>query len=268
MCGEELGDMDQLTGGPPPEAAHARVACIVAMKVLAYHVLAVLAAAQQAGEVDAKVVVRAFADQQGIAAGASGLVDEGAGCRPVGFVEHGLVQRRKDVLEGIVWVHATFSRLHGAARASLEPDCPTTMPLPTGLLVREDRACATPAATLRARTSSQAAARPKRAGEAVEEGRRDAGALGRGGQDSGGTGAPAARRRPCSWRLPRIAEGVGKAGRRADAETARLPFEGQDPSAGTELSTSIETIDPLLRSHRTARRQPLCRPNSNRAAAP
>ena len=36
------------------------------------------------------------------------LVDQGARRRPAGVVEHGLVQRRKDALEGVVRVHAAF----------------------------------------------------------------------------------------------------------------------------------------------------------------
>ena len=45
------------------------------------------------------VVRRAFGDQEGIARQAAGLVNQGRGGRPVGIVEHGVVQRRQDALE-------------------------------------------------------------------------------------------------------------------------------------------------------------------------
>ena len=41
----------------------------------------------------------AFADHEGIARDAAGLVNQGRGGRPAGIVQHGVVQRRQDALE-------------------------------------------------------------------------------------------------------------------------------------------------------------------------
>ena len=59
-----------------------------------------------------------FADHKAAAPGAAGLVDQGARRRPAGVVEHGLVQRREDALEGIVRIHAVcpFRRLSAVGR--------------------------------------------------------------------------------------------------------------------------------------------------------
>ena len=60
------------------------------------------------------VVLRAFADHEGIARHAAGLVNQGRGRRPAGIVEHGVVQRPQDALVCVLAAHdrAFASRLN------------------------------------------------------------------------------------------------------------------------------------------------------------
>ena len=97
--------MNQLDGGPLPETGRRIVARAVAVEVLARQVLSRLAAVEMLDETDACAVAGTFADRQQIALGAAGLFDQGCGGGPGGVVERGLVQRSKDAVEGIEWVH-------------------------------------------------------------------------------------------------------------------------------------------------------------------
>ena len=62
---------------------------------------------------DPDVVRGTFADQEGVARAAAGLVNQGRGARPVGIVEHGLVQRLHDALERVPLAHVPeHTRVH------------------------------------------------------------------------------------------------------------------------------------------------------------
>ena len=66
---------------------------------------------------DAVPAAGPFADREGVARGAAGLVDQRRGGGPTGVIESRLVQRREDALEGIVRVHgASFFRVSARAR--------------------------------------------------------------------------------------------------------------------------------------------------------
>jgi len=73
-------------------------------------ILAAFAAAVEPGEAHPHVIANTLADRQAIARGANGLVDQGGGDGPVGVVERGPVQRRKDAVKGIERVHDTSSQ--------------------------------------------------------------------------------------------------------------------------------------------------------------
>jgi len=103
----EVGDMDHLASGPLPQAGRPFVVWVVDVEILARQVRSRLAAVEIPGEVDARDAGGLFADHQCIARGAAGLVDQSGRCRPVGVVQRGLVQRRKDAVEGVEWVHDT-----------------------------------------------------------------------------------------------------------------------------------------------------------------
>ena len=111
--GVELGSMEQLAAGQRPVAGRPFVVRVVDLVVLARQVVAGLAAVVKPGEEEAFF----RADPQSTAHGAAGLLDQGAGGEPAGVVESGLVQRRKDALEGVVRVHAA-SHHPGSARPS------------------------------------------------------------------------------------------------------------------------------------------------------
>ena len=108
--------------GKPPQARHPFVMRVVGAEILGHHVLAALAAAEEAGEVDAHVVAEPFADDQGVPVGADRLLDQGGGGEPEGVVEGGLVERRQAALEGVVRVHAS-PRRRGPACECRNPAC-------------------------------------------------------------------------------------------------------------------------------------------------
>ena len=73
---------------------------MVALKVLALHVLVPLSPAIGPDEESPDVVLRTLADHDGVARQAARLVDQGRGGGPAaGIVEHGVVQRRPDSVE-------------------------------------------------------------------------------------------------------------------------------------------------------------------------
>ena len=104
--GVKPGSMDQPSAGQPPVAGRPFVVRVVDLVILARQVVAGLAAVEKPGEEEALVRAVPFADPQSAAHRAAGLLDQGAGGWPAGVVEGGLVQRRKDALEGVVRVHA------------------------------------------------------------------------------------------------------------------------------------------------------------------
>ena len=109
--------MDQLADCPLPEAGRPFVLAIVDVEILAPQVLSRLAAVEIPGEVDARAVASPLAYHQRSTRGADGLVDQSGGAGPMSVVERGLVQRRKDTVVGIEWIHDTFSPLlPGAVR--------------------------------------------------------------------------------------------------------------------------------------------------------
>ena len=114
--------MSHVAGGQLPGAGHRFVVGVVDVEVLARQVRSRLAAVKEIlGEVDPRVVAGPFADHQHIARDAAGLVDQGGRGGPVGVVERGPVQRRKDAVEGIEWVHDTScQRLPAAGRRRRE----------------------------------------------------------------------------------------------------------------------------------------------------
>ena len=77
--------------GQLPDARHAFVDRVVDGEVFVLQVDAPLPPVVEADEEGPNVVRRAFAHQQGIAPGATGLIDQGRGGRPIGVVQHGLV---------------------------------------------------------------------------------------------------------------------------------------------------------------------------------
>ena len=77
---------------------------MVVFEVLALLVFAALPPGVEPDEERPDVVLRAFTDHEAIACQAAGLVDQGRGGRPAGIVEHGVVQRRQDVLKGVLVV--------------------------------------------------------------------------------------------------------------------------------------------------------------------
>ena len=84
------------------QLSHARdgfVDGLVDLEVLPLQIGAALPAVVEPDEEDPAVVRRAFADQEGVARNAAGLVNQGRGGRPAGIVEHGVVRRRQDALE-------------------------------------------------------------------------------------------------------------------------------------------------------------------------
>ena len=83
--------MHHLAVGQLPEARHAFVDGVVDLKVLALQVRAVLSPVVDPDEEDPDVVLRAFADQQGIALHLASLIDQGRCGWPQGIVEGGLV---------------------------------------------------------------------------------------------------------------------------------------------------------------------------------
>ena len=79
---------------------------MVDFEVLTLQVGAALPSVVEPDEGDTDVVLRAFADHEGIARQVAGLVNQGRGGRPAGIVEHGVVQRRHDALERGLLAHA------------------------------------------------------------------------------------------------------------------------------------------------------------------
>ena len=88
-----------------PQARDGFVDGVVDLEVLTLQIEAALPAVVEPDEGDAGVVGRAFADQEGIARQAAGLVQQGRGGRPVGLVQHGVVQRRHDARERGLLAH-------------------------------------------------------------------------------------------------------------------------------------------------------------------
>ena len=91
--------------GQSPEARYAFVDGMVDFEVLPLQVFAALPPVVEPHEEDPEVVLRAFADHEGIAGTAAGLVDQGRGGRPAGVVQHGVVQRCQDALECVLVAH-------------------------------------------------------------------------------------------------------------------------------------------------------------------
>ena len=85
-----------MAGWQLPQARDPFVDGMVDVEVLTLQVGAVLPAVVEPDEGDPDVVRRAFADQEGSARDAAGLVNQGRGGRPAGIVEHGVVHRRQD----------------------------------------------------------------------------------------------------------------------------------------------------------------------------
>ena len=91
--------MHQMAGGQFPQARYAFVDGMVDFEVLTLQIGAALPAVVEPDKEDLDILLRAFADQEGIAHDAAGLVNQGRGGWPAGIVEHGVVQRRHDALE-------------------------------------------------------------------------------------------------------------------------------------------------------------------------
>ncbi|MCY3971149.1 MAG: hypothetical protein OXG74_14535 [Acidobacteria bacterium] len=99
--------MDQLAGGPLNDAGRRFVVREVDLEVQPRQVVSRLATVEVLVETDPKIVAGTFADGQHVARGAANLFDQSGGGGPVGVVERGLMQRRKDAIEGFQWVHDT-----------------------------------------------------------------------------------------------------------------------------------------------------------------
>ena len=84
---------------------------MVDVEVLTLQVEAALPAVVEPDEEDPDVVRRAFGDQEGIARQVAGLVNQGRGGRPVGIVEHGVVQRGQNALKRGRLAHVTQNTL-------------------------------------------------------------------------------------------------------------------------------------------------------------
>ena len=114
-----VADVDQTTVGLLPQARYAFVDGMVDLEVLALQVSAALPAVVEPDKAYADVVLRAFADQEGVACQAAGLVDQGRGGWPACVVEHGVVQRRQDALEHVSAAHNDSSLGNGAVNGAL-----------------------------------------------------------------------------------------------------------------------------------------------------
>ena len=123
----QVGQADQLADASLHQAGRPFVVGPEDLVVLAQEVLQGLAPVEQPGEVDAHLVAEPFADRQHVARSADGLLDQGRGGGPPGFVERGLMQQRQDALEGVVPIrscrHCRRPPLSVApVRADREPD--------------------------------------------------------------------------------------------------------------------------------------------------
>ena len=101
----QVGDRHQMAVEQLPRARYAFVDGMVDVEVLTLHIGVALPAVVEPDVEDPDVVGRAFADQEGIARDAAGLVNQGRGGRPVRIVKHGVVQRRQDALECVFVDH-------------------------------------------------------------------------------------------------------------------------------------------------------------------
>ena len=101
--------MHQETVGKLPKARYAFVDGMVVFDVVALEVFPALPPVVEPDGEDPDVVGRAFADQEGIARNAAGLVNEGRGGRPAGIVKHGAVQRRQDPRKRVLVAHGDSS---------------------------------------------------------------------------------------------------------------------------------------------------------------
>ena len=101
--------MHQMAVGQLPKARYAFVDGMVDLEVLSFQVFVALSPVVEPDGEDPEVVGRAFADQEAIAGNAAGLVNQGRGGRPVGIVEHGVVQRRQDALIHVLTNHGANS---------------------------------------------------------------------------------------------------------------------------------------------------------------
>ena len=110
VFGIKVAHFAQLAVWKPQDAGYSFVVREVLVEVFAPQVIATVTTAEPAGEINARVVVRPFADAQDIPVGADGFLDQGRGGGPVGVVEGRPVQRLEAALEGIVGVHAASSR--------------------------------------------------------------------------------------------------------------------------------------------------------------
>ena len=91
--------------GQLPQARDGFVDGTVDVEVLTLQIFPALPAVVEPDEENPDVVGRSFADQEGITRQAAALVNQGRGVRPVGIVEHGLVQRPQDALECVLFAH-------------------------------------------------------------------------------------------------------------------------------------------------------------------
>ena len=81
--------------GQLPQARDGCVDGMVEFEVLTLQIGAALPAVVEPDEEDPNVVRRAFADQEGMARDAAGLVNQGRGGRPAGIVESGVASSSK-----------------------------------------------------------------------------------------------------------------------------------------------------------------------------
>ena len=139
----QVSDVRRTTVGQLPEARHPFVGGVVVLEVLALQVFAALPPAVDPDEVSLDVVLRAFADHEVIARDAAGLVDQGRGGRPAGIVEHGVVQRRQDVLERVLVAHDDSASMT-PFRSTIRSMAPCSEPLAT--LVSDHATCGRPRA--------------------------------------------------------------------------------------------------------------------------
>ena len=198
-----------------PQARYAFVDGMVDLEVLALQVSAALPAVVEPDKAYADVVLRAFADQAGVACQAAGLVDQGRGGWPACVVEHGVVQRRQDALEHVSAAHDDPSLGNGAVNGALGAVTRTGPLQAVGVL---NTAIAGPAP-----------ARPCRLG-------RSPGTRSRG---SGGTGAADRPRGPEDRRAPRPGR---RRDRRAVPPRHLPPRRGDVPAPGRTLTSAAATV--------------------------
>ena len=101
--------MHQTAVGQSPHPRHTFVDGMVDLEVLSLQLFMPLSLGVVPEGEDPDVVLRALADRQAIARDAAGLVDQGRGGRPMSIVEHGVGQRRQDLLVRVLVAHGDSS---------------------------------------------------------------------------------------------------------------------------------------------------------------